>query len=84
MAKLFNVSTSDGHGQGLGSWQSSFQSTGQCCPSISFPACPFFFHLYVIALLKATVYVIIFNYNVMDAVNVVVLYLVIGVSDFIV
>ena len=35
------VSTSDGHGQGLGSWQSSSLSTQQCCPSISFSACPF-------------------------------------------
>ena len=85
VAKLFPVYTSDGHGQGLGMWQSSFQSTRQCCPSISFSACPFFFHLYVEALLKATVYVILwFNCNVMDAINVVVLYLVIGVSDFIV
>ena len=33
-------STSDGHGQRLGSWQSSFLSTRQRCPSISFSACP--------------------------------------------
>ena len=39
------VSISAGHGQGLGPWQSSFLSTQQCCPSISFSACPFFLHL---------------------------------------
>ena len=45
VAKLFPVSTSDGHEQGLGSLQSSSLSTWQCYPSISFSACPFFFHL---------------------------------------
>ena len=39
------VSTSDSHGQGFGLWQSSFLSTLQYCPSISFSACPFFCHL---------------------------------------
>ena len=39
------VSTSDGHGQGLGSWKNVLRSTQQCCPSIYFSVCPFIFHL---------------------------------------
>ena len=40
MAKLFPVSPSDGHGQGLGPWQSSSLSTRQCGPPIKILSLP--------------------------------------------
>ena len=44
-------SSSDDHGQGLGSLQSSSLSTRQRCRSTSFSACPFIFHLDRLAVL---------------------------------